>query len=92
MARSSTTIELSNEFTSVRVEQVDTGNGSRLRISSPRLGCTIDLDPLQLEAIAWQQPEFFSSLLATPLGPDVETRVGNLSELITGGGEGAANR
>lgn len=82
-------MELSNEFTLVRVELVDTGNGSRLRITSPRLGHAIDLDPLQLEALTWQQPGFFSELLATPLGPGVSTRVGSLSELITARDEGA---
>lgn len=62
-------LTLSNEFTTVVVEKVTTGNGERLRISAPRLGYRIDLDPMQLESLTWQTPETFSRFLETPFGP-----------------------
>lgn len=81
-------ITLANEFTTVTVEKVLTRNGERLRISSPRLGYSIDLDPLELEALTWQTVETFSRLLSTPYGPGedgVEMRP--LSDLILFGEE-----
>lgn len=62
-------IEISNEFTSIRVSKINTGAGARIRIESPRLGYSVDLDPLALESLTWQEPDFFSHLLRTPLGP-----------------------
>ena len=49
---------------------VETGNGVRLRIESPRLGRAIDLDPLELETLTWQSHDLFTGLLADPYGPD----------------------
>jgi hypothetical protein len=63
-------IELGNEFTQVVVELVRTRNGARLRISVPASGRQIALCPLELESLTWQEPEFFSGLLATPFGPE----------------------
>ena len=63
-------IELGNEFTRVVVERVRTRNGIRLRISVPASGREISLCPLELESLTWQDPEFFTSLLATPFGPE----------------------
>jgi len=63
-------IEFGNEFTRVRVELVPTRNGARLRISVPASGRHISLCPLELESLTWQEPEFFSRLLATPFGPE----------------------
>lgn len=83
-------LTLTNEFTTVTVEKIATRNGERLRISSPRLGYSVVLDPLELEALTWQPVETFSRLLATPFGPDedgVEARP--LSDLILFGGEHA---
>ncbi len=62
-------IEISNEFTTVSVQKVDTRNGVRLEISSPRLGYRIQLDALALESLTWQTPETFSRFLETPFGP-----------------------
>jgi hypothetical protein len=62
--------ELANEFAAVTVRVVDTGNGVRLRIESGRLGRSIDLDPLELEALTWQSHDLFTRLLAEPFGPD----------------------
>jgi hypothetical protein len=63
-------IRLANEFSEVVVEPVQTGNGVRLRISVPASGHQILLCPLELEALTWQDHEFFSRLLATPHGPE----------------------
>jgi hypothetical protein len=63
-------LHLANEFAAVTVRAVETGNGVRLRIESPRLGRAIDLDPLELEALTWQSHDLFTTLLAEPYGPD----------------------
>jgi hypothetical protein len=49
---------------------VQTRNGVRLRISVPASGHQILLCPLELEALTWQDQEFFTGLLATPHGPE----------------------
>ena len=59
-----------NEFAEVRVTKVQTRNGVRLLVESPKSGQWITLDPLELESLTWQEPEFFSRLLATPFGPE----------------------
>jgi hypothetical protein len=66
-------IELANEFAAVTVRVVATGHGVRLRISSPRLGRSIDLDPLELETLTWQSHDLFTGFLAEPFGPDDDT-------------------
>jgi len=63
-------IRLGNEFTEVVVDRVRTGNGVRLRIRVPSSGAEIMLCPLELEALAWQDHELFSRLLASPNGPE----------------------
>ena len=63
-------IRLANEFSEVVVELVPTRNGARLRISVPSSGHEILLCPLELEALTWQDHDFFSRLLATPQGPE----------------------
>ena len=63
-----------NEFGAVYVRKVYTSQGERLEIVSPRLGYSIRLDALQLEAISWQKPAFISSFLRTPFGPLEESR------------------
>jgi hypothetical protein len=67
-------IEISNEFTTVCVKKVDTRNGTRLEISSPRLGYRIQLDALALESLTWQTMETFSRFLETPFGPQDRPR------------------
>jgi hypothetical protein len=63
-------IELSNEFAAVLVELVQTRNGERLRIFSPRLQREILLDPVELESLTWQDHDLFTSFLEQPFGPD----------------------
>lgn len=56
-------IQLANEFATVYVTRVHTRNGVRLEIHSPRTGALIRLDPLELEALALQDPELFTRLV-----------------------------
>lgn len=63
-------IDLINEFAHARVCKVHTPKGVRLEVSSPKRGYQIRLDPVVLEAISWQNPDMFSELLKTPLGPE----------------------
>lgn len=62
-------IEVGNEFAVVSVRKVQTRNGARLEISSPRLGFRIRLDALALESLTWQTMETFTRFLETPFGP-----------------------
>jgi hypothetical protein len=65
-------IRLANEFAEVVVERVRTRNGARLRVFVPSSGRQVLLCPLELEALTWQDHEFFTGLLAEPSGPDDE--------------------
>lgn len=62
-------IVVKNEFAEAHVRKVRTRNGERLEIHSPKLGYTIYLDALELEAISWQPVETFSRMLENPWGP-----------------------
>ncbi len=62
-------ITIANEFAEVRVVRVDTRNGSRLLIQSPKSGQWVALDPLELEALTWQGTATFSAMIANPFGP-----------------------
>ena len=73
---------VANEFTQVEVRKRRTRNGERLEIVSPGLGRSILLDPLELESLTWQDPTLFSTLLATPYGPEDEPRARSLSDLL----------
>jgi len=76
-------IQITNEFTTVCVRKVDTRNGVRLEIASPRLGYCIQLDALALESLTWQTPDTFSRFLETPFGPQNRTQ-----EVREGEGQG----
>ena len=65
-------IVLGNEFAEVRVCRVETRNGSRLLIESPRSGQWVALCPLEVEALTWQNPQTFSAMIGKPFGPLVE--------------------
>jgi hypothetical protein len=60
---------VANEFAMVTVAKVQTRNGERLEIASPRLGFRIQLDAMELESLSWQPKEVFSQFLHTPYGP-----------------------
>jgi hypothetical protein len=83
-------LTIANEFTTIHVRKVHTRNGERLEVTSPKLGYSIRLDPLELEALTWQQPELFSDLLETPYGPEEDVHdIRPLTELMdTGRGAG----
>ena len=59
---------IANEFAEVFCRRVETRNGMRLEITSPRMGTTIRLDALELESLTWQTPEVFSEFLENPFG------------------------
>ncbi|HWJ65260.1 MAG TPA: hypothetical protein VNT31_01155 [Nocardioides sp.] len=62
-------IIIANEFSEIRVHRVDTRNGSRLLIDSPKSGQWITLDPLELESITWQNTATLSAMVGNPFGP-----------------------
>lgn len=62
-------ISIGNEFAEVRVLRVETRNGSRLLIESPRSGQWVALCPLELEALTWQNTATFSAMVGNPFGP-----------------------
>lgn len=71
----SETITVANEFAEVEVRRVDTRNGSRLLISSPRTGRSISLDALELEALTRQNARTLTAMVGNsggPLLPDEE--------------------
>jgi len=66
-------IVLGNEFSEIRVCRVETRNGSRLLIESPKSGQWVALCPLEAEALTWQNPQTFSRMIGRPFGPLFET-------------------
>ncbi|WP_235499029.1 hypothetical protein [Knoellia sp. Soil729] len=62
-------ISIANEFAEARVRRVDTRNGSRLLIESPKSGQWVALDSLELEALTWQTTATFSAMIGNPFGP-----------------------
>lgn len=62
-------IVIANEFAEVRVSRVETRNGSRLLIESPRSGQWVTLCPLEVEALTWQHPQTVSAMIGNPFGP-----------------------
>lgn len=65
-------ITLANEFSEIRVRKVQTRNGARLLIESPKSGQWVTLCPLELEALTWQGPQTFSAMIGRPFGPLIE--------------------
>lgn len=62
-------LTIANEFSEITVTRVETRNGTRLLIESPKTGQWIALDPLELEAITWQTVQTFSAMIAQPHAP-----------------------
>jgi len=60
---------IANEFSEISVQRVETRNGTRLLIDSPKSGQWIALDPLELEALTWQTVKTFSEMLGNPDSP-----------------------
>jgi hypothetical protein len=91
-------IVIANEFSEIRVLRVDTRNGARLLIESPKSGQWIALDPLELEALTWQNTATFSAMIGNPFGPlipestggvvtDGSVREGGGAETVEGGSQ-----
>lgn len=62
-------ITIANEFAEIRVFRVETRNGARLMVESPKSGQWITLDPLELESLTWQTRATFSAMVGHPYGP-----------------------
>ncbi len=71
-------ITIANEFAEVRVRRVDTRNGSRLLIESPKSGQWVALDPLEIEALTWQNTATFSAMIGNPFGPMIPEQTGGI--------------
>lgn len=70
-------LTIANEFSEVMVQRVETRNGTRLLIDSPKSGQWIALDPLELESLTWQTVQTFSAMISSPYEPMFpETREG----------------
>lgn len=67
-ARTGDSLEVGNEFAQIRVTRVETRNGARLLIESPRSAQWVALDPLELEALTWQSTATFSAMIGNPYG------------------------
>lgn len=67
-------ISIGNEFAEVRVTRVETRNGSRLLIESPKSGQWVSLCPLELEALTWQETSTFSAMVGNPFSSLVTER------------------
>ena len=59
-------IVLGNEFAEIRVRKIETRQGARLLIESPRSGQWVALCPLELEALTWQSDDVFSAMIGNP--------------------------
>lgn len=56
-------IIIANEFADVVVRRVQTRNGARLAIWSPRRGTRVLLDAVALDCLSFQEPELITELL-----------------------------
>jgi hypothetical protein len=85
-------IVVANEFAEVRVRLVETRNGARLLVESPKSGQWVALCPLEVEALTWQSTATFSAMIGNPyssLVPENEdgTGTGGEEEAPAAGGE-----
>jgi hypothetical protein len=55
---------IANEFADVVIRKVETRNGMRLDIWSPRRGSRVQLDAVALDCLSYQEPELISQLIA----------------------------
>lgn len=63
------TLQIGNEYTVVQLTALDTEDGPRLEIESPKLGYACQLSVAELAALSRGDMDLFSELLRTPLGP-----------------------
>ncbi|MFC6719775.1 hypothetical protein ACFQHN_19675 [Natrialbaceae archaeon GCM10025896] len=71
-------LQISNEYTVVKLQKVETTAGPRLSITSPKLEYTCRLSPAELDALTHKRIDFFSDLLKTPFGPEEDHHHGAL--------------
>lgn len=57
-------IVIANEFADVVIRKIETRNGMRLDIWSPRRGSRVQLDAVALDCLSYQEPELISQLIA----------------------------
>jgi hypothetical protein len=57
-------IVIANEFADVVVRKVETRNGMRLDIWSPKRGSRVQLDAVALDCLSFQEPELITQLLS----------------------------
>ncbi len=62
-------LAVANEFAEAVVRRVDTRNGSRLLIVSPKSGRWITLDALEIEALTWQNPRTLAAMVGNINAP-----------------------
>lgn len=72
--RSESSIQLSNEFAFVEVDVVQTGNGHRLRVTSPSKNRSVLIDPFVLEALTAMTPEQMSEFVDLSFDPKLQVR------------------
>jgi hypothetical protein len=63
------TLTVSNEYATVRVHEIASPDGDRLRIEAPMKGSSLIADPDGLRGLVRQDPSIFSEFLETPHGP-----------------------
>ncbi|WP_199824031.1 hypothetical protein [Streptomyces sp. NBRC 109706] len=61
-------VVIANEFADVVVRKVQTRNGTRLEIWSPRRNTCVRYDAVALDCLSYQEPEFITGLLARKPG------------------------
>lgn len=69
---SDSTVQVTNEFAQVYARKLVADGVEGLELESPKLGFSIRLGVPALERIAFEDPEFFSSFLEDPYGPEDE--------------------
>ena len=62
-------IVIANEFADVVVRKVETRNGMRLDIWSPRRGTRVLLDAVALDCLSFQEPDLITEMLARRPSP-----------------------
>ena len=62
-------LAVANEFAEAVVRRVDTRNGSRLLVVSPKSGRWITLDALEIEALTWQNPRTLAAMVGNINAP-----------------------
>lgn len=62
-------LTIGNEFSTVRVSKVLTRNGARLLVESTKSGQWVTLDPLEMEALTWQNTATLSAMVGHPFAP-----------------------